>query len=43
MYPITLNLRGRRCLVVGGGAVAERKVQGLLAAEAKVSLVNPEL
>ena len=43
MYPITLNLRGRRCLVVGGGAVAERKVQGLLAAEAKVSLVSPEL
>ena len=43
MYPITLNLQGRCCLVVGGGAVAERKVQGLLAAEAKVSLVSPEL
>jgi siroheme synthase (precorrin-2 oxidase/ferrochelatase) len=30
-YPITLiNLRGARVVVVGGGAVAERKVRGLL-------------
>jgi uroporphyrin-III C-methyltransferase/precorrin-2 dehydrogenase/sirohydrochlorin ferrochelatase len=41
MYPVTLNLRGRRCLVVGGGAVALRKVEGLLSEGAKVTVVSP--
>ena len=41
MYPVTLNLNGRRCLVVGGGAVALRKVEGLLDEGAKVSVVAP--
>ena len=42
-YPIFLSLSGRRCLVVGGGAVAERKVAGLLDAEASVTVVSPTL
>ena len=42
-YPIVLDLSGRRCVVVGGGAVAERKVEGLLAAGAAVTVVSPEL
>ena len=29
-YPVVLTLHGRRCVVVGGGAVAERRVKGLL-------------
>jgi len=41
MYPVTLNLQGRRCLVVGGGAVALRKVEGLLSEGAKVTVVSP--
>ena len=42
MYPVTLNVRGRRCLVVGGGAVALRKVLGLLEEGAKVTVITPE-
>jgi precorrin-2 dehydrogenase/sirohydrochlorin ferrochelatase len=42
-YPIFLNLRGRPCAVVGGGAVAERKVKGLLECEASVTVISPRL
>ena len=41
MYPIVVRLQGRRCLVVGGGRVALRKVEGLMAAGALVSVVAP--
>ena len=41
-YPVFLNLRGRRAVVIGGGAVAEQKVLGLLAAGAHVTVVSPE-
>src|SRR5215211_2520154 len=41
-YPITLtSLRGAPVVVVGGGAVGERKVRGLLAAGAAVRLISP--
>ena len=40
-YPLFLDLQGRSVLVVGGGAVAERKVESLLAAGAAVILVAP--
>ena len=39
MYPIRLDLRGRRCLVVGGGGVALRKIDGLLEEGARVTVV----
>ena len=42
-YPAFLDLRGRRCLVVGGGTIAERKVTGLLEAGARVRVVSPTL
>lgn len=43
LYPVNLDLHGRLCVVAGGGAVAERKVRGLLAAGAMVRVVSPEL
>ncbi|MEE8522919.1 MAG: bifunctional precorrin-2 dehydrogenase/sirohydrochlorin ferrochelatase [Thermoanaerobaculia bacterium] len=42
-YPVYLDLRGRRCVVVGGGAVALEKVEGLLAAGAVVRVIAPRL
>ena len=41
--PINLDLQGERCLVVGGGEVAARKVSLLLGAGAAVSIVAPAL
>ncbi|RKN83868.1 precorrin-2 dehydrogenase/sirohydrochlorin ferrochelatase family protein [Paenibacillus ginsengarvi] len=42
-YPAMLKLTGSRCLVVGGGRVAERKIAGLLEAGADVVVVSPEV
>jgi len=42
-YPIALDLRDKRVLLVGGGAVAEGKLDALLLSGARVTLVSPEL
>ncbi len=42
-FPAFLELAGRRCLVVGGGVVAERRVESLVAAGAAVTVVSPAL
>jgi siroheme synthase-like protein len=42
-YPISLNIQGRKCLVVGGGQVALRKVKTLLEHNANVEVVSPIL
>lgn len=41
-YPVFLDVRGRRAVVVGGGTVAERKADGLVRAGAQVLVVAPE-
>jgi precorrin-2 dehydrogenase len=41
-YIACLRLSGRRCVVVGGGAVGLEKVEGLLACDGEVTLVSPE-
>ena len=42
-YPLNLDIRNRKCLVVGGGAVGTRKVLTLLACGAMVTVISPEL
>lgn len=42
-YPIFVDLTGRRCIVIGGGDVAGRKVEGLLAVGAEITVVSPEI
>jgi uroporphyrin-III C-methyltransferase/precorrin-2 dehydrogenase/sirohydrochlorin ferrochelatase len=41
VYPLLLDLGGRRAVVVGGGAVALRRTRGLLAAGASVAVIAP--
>jgi siroheme synthase-like protein len=41
--PISLSLKGRRCLVVGGGPVALRKVEALLDYETIITVIAPEI
>lgn len=43
MYPVSLDIDGKLCLVVGGGRVAARKARGLLAAGAQVRVISPAL
>jgi siroheme synthase-like protein len=42
-YPVLLDLAGRAVLVVGGGRVALGKVRGLLAVDARVTVVAPDV
>jgi len=43
-YPVNLiDLSNRKCIVIGGGAVALRKVEGLLAGNADVTVISPAL
>jgi precorrin-2 dehydrogenase/sirohydrochlorin ferrochelatase len=41
-YPVFLNIREKRCVVCGGGRVALRKVQALLACGAVVEVISPD-
>jgi uroporphyrin-III C-methyltransferase / precorrin-2 dehydrogenase / sirohydrochlorin ferrochelatase len=43
LFPVFLKLTGRPVLVVGGGAVAASKIEGLLRAGARVTVVAPEI
>jgi precorrin-2 dehydrogenase/sirohydrochlorin ferrochelatase len=42
-YPLFLDLTKRKCVVVGGGVVAARKVRGLLRCGAPVTVIAPEV
>lgn len=42
-YPAFVNIRGKQCVVVGGGKVAERKVLSLLRSGAIIRLISPSI
>jgi precorrin-2 dehydrogenase/sirohydrochlorin ferrochelatase len=42
-YPIHLNLNGKKVSIIGGGAVAERKVKVLLNTGAMIEIISPDL
>jgi precorrin-2 dehydrogenase/sirohydrochlorin ferrochelatase len=42
-FPVFLDMTDRRCLVIGGGAVAERKIAALLEARAVVAVISPDV
>jgi siroheme synthase-like protein len=42
-YPLFLNLKGRPVVVIGGGAVAERKTASLLRTGAAITIISPSL
>lgn len=41
-YPVHLNLQNRKCIVVGGGTVAERKVVAMLISGGVVTVISPD-
>ncbi len=43
MYPITLKIENKRCVVVGGGKIAFFKIGPLLQAKASVTVVSPDI
>ncbi|MDO8616826.1 MAG: bifunctional precorrin-2 dehydrogenase/sirohydrochlorin ferrochelatase [Dehalococcoidia bacterium] len=42
-YPVFLDLAGKPAVVIGGGKIAQQKVEGLLNAGAQVTVISPEL
>lgn len=43
MLPISVNLQHKKCIVIGGGKVATRRIKTLLAEGANVTVISPEL
>ena len=42
-YPVNLNIKGKVCVVIGGGKVAERKVRNILFCRGRVKVISPKL
>lgn len=41
--PIFINIKGKKCVVIGGGAVAERKIKTLLKYGAQITVISPDI
>lgn len=42
-YPVSLDITGKRCVIIGGGAVAERKAERLIECGAQITVVSRTL
>ena len=42
LFPIFLKIDGQPCLVVGGGQVAQTKIEGLLQCHARITVIAQE-
>jgi len=42
-YPVYLDLKNKRVVVIGGGSVAERKVESLIGTRASIDVISPEV
>ena len=42
-YPVFLDLKGKPCVIIGGGEVAERKIQYLLECQATLTVISPDV
>lgn len=42
-YPIMLNIRGKATVVIGGGVIAYKRINNLLKAGAKVTVISPDV
>lgn len=42
-YPVVLNIKGKKAVVIGGGQVAERKIFKLKESGARVTVISPEV
>ncbi|MFC5731765.1 NAD(P)-binding protein [Cytobacillus gottheilii] len=43
LYPMMMNLKGKSAVIIGGGAIAERKAAGLIEAGAAVTIISPQV
>ena len=41
-YPVYLNLAGKRCVILGGGTIAQGKISALRDAGADITIISPE-
>ena len=41
-YPVYLNLAGKRCVIIGGGIIAQGKIGGLLQAGCRITVISPD-
>ncbi len=43
LFPILVDIKDKKCVIIGGGTVAERKIKTLLKYGAKITLISPEI
>jgi len=43
MFPLMVDMKDKKCVVAGGGSIALRKVWALLEADARITVISPEI